>query len=140
MTNVYETLKEIVLPSMTAYQTDLITHDRASIEQHPECHFLHWASERHTVIVFLPEANDPEFPPAGVSIPHLFGTADREDLADQIVSMAEYHVNPCNGKPLFVHHWDGKRLKRIDVDTALRIARDHRAMLRNAWDRKVVAA
>lgn len=133
----YSLLEAAVLPMMTDYQTDLTTHDRAAIEANPGCPFLHWASPSNTVIVFLLPADDPAFPPPGARVPYLFGTADREHLADEVVSMAEYHCKPCNRNPLrLAHYWDGKRLRRLDVGEALRVARVYRAALRHAWDRK----
>ena len=131
--DVYRELEATVLPSMEAYQTDLTTHDRAAIERNPGVPFLHWTGKSSTVIVFLAEADDDSFPPAGVKVPYLFGTADREHLADEMVSMADYFLKPCNSKPLFVHHFDGERLRRIDIQKAAEIARQHRRKLEREW-------
>lgn len=130
---VYDELERVVLPVMEAFQTDLTKHDMEAINRNLGVPFLHWAGKSSTVICFLPPHDDETFPPAGVTVPYLFGHADRDHLADEMVSMASYFLKPCNSKPELVHHFDGWKLRKIDIHKAHEIARKHREYLHREW-------
>lgn len=131
---VYTALESAVLPMMRHYQTDLTTHDRNAITDSTP--FLHWAHDSGTVIVFLLSADDSRLPKPGDRVPYLFGTADRHHIVSEVRNMAEYYCRPCNASPRLVHHFDGKRLRRIDDTKALSIARDYVRQVESVWQRK----
>lgn len=127
----YQQLETAVLPLMTHFQTDLTTHDRNAIEANPAAPFLHYACKMHTVIVFLDAST---YPPAGKYVPYLFGSADRNHLLREVTNVATAYIRPGTETPDLVHHFDGKRLRRIDVDKAIEIAREFTRRIQGEWN------
>lgn len=136
MPTIYEQLESKCLPLIKHYQTDLTEHDKKAITENPHCRFLHYTNESGTYIIFLPEHDDPSFPPSGFAIPYLFGTATREHIARQIKSMAEYHIKPSNPQPIAVHYFNGKTLLSKTPSQAFTIADIHTRHLLDTWDKQ----
>jgi hypothetical protein len=132
---IYEELEKIALPFMEAYKEDLTTIDRKAIEYKPGVPFLHYTRKWGTTISFLPAADSPLFPPAGVRVPYLFGTADREHLLNECLSMAK-HCAPENDPPfLCVCYFDGHKLRKTNFKHSRQIAEDYARSVRAAWNK-----
>jgi len=123
MKSIFQQLVDACLPSIEAYQTDLLTVDREMIEANPGVPFLHWTRSTGTWISFLYPADHPRYPPKGVEIKYLFGLADREHIARQVQELAQGIVK--NSNTLLTFHFDGHKLHRINDEAALKIARDY---------------
>lgn len=135
MQSIYDQLAETVLPLLTAYETDFTLHDRESLAARPGVPFLHWTHATGTTMAFLPDATDPEFPKCGELVPYLFGTADREHILQGKRTIAEYHASPSNGigNRYTVHHYDGRKLKRITVQEAVDVVKSYARPIEAAW-------
>ena len=70
------------------YRDDLLVHDKNAIEANPNIPFLHFTGESGTIIEFLLPFGS--YPIKGERVPYLFGTADREQILEQIKSMVFY--------------------------------------------------
>jgi hypothetical protein len=127
---VWESLYEKVSPVVTAYRSDLDT-DKFLIEHHEGVPFLHFARETGTWIYHLHEADSQFYPRHDEYVPHLFGTANREELAYGIKVCIE---QCCRSEStLLVHYYDGKKLKLIDGKQAAIVCKDWYAEVTNAW-------
>lgn len=137
--SVYDELEAAVLPRMTAFQTDLTKWDRAVLEKHPGCLFLHYHCDSNTYLILLmpPE----EYPKDGEWVPYLFSQADRWHIVKQVTEMAEYYLQASTNPERYTcHYFDGKRLRKIDKEEAKRIAWVYRRGIESGWKAKMVAA
>jgi hypothetical protein len=132
----YAQLYNLASPFLKSYRDDLEKHDKAAIEAHSGCPYLHYTRESGTHILFLIPAK--EYPREGDRVPFLFGFADRWHLLKELVSAAEHWLRPCNTRPLLTLWFDGKKFHQITVDKALDIARAYRIRIESEW-RKVPA-
>lgn len=131
----YSQLEKAVSPLLLHYRTDLTTHDKAGIANHPGVPFLHWACDSNTHIVFLIPAS--EYPAKGERIKYLFGTADRQHLLNEVSSMAEYHMRPTNNPERYtIHYFDGRSLRQVCASFALGVANDYKADIRRQWNKE----
>jgi hypothetical protein len=118
---------------VTSYRDDLLIHDRNFIRKNPGVPFLHHARTCGTWLTPLRPADDAAWPAAGVEVPYLFGHATREHIALQLDSAAV--VSQRSGTCLAVHHFDGKKLRRITVEQSVEIAHTHTRSLLATWKR-----
>jgi hypothetical protein len=125
----YSELLAKCLPHLEAYHEDLTVHDLAGLTAYPDIPFLHYTRKWGTQLIFLPPHDHPEFPPHNVSVPYLFGEADRWHILKGKVQMAEY---PYEGLRI-VHWFDGTTLREIPVTRAITIAREYRTSVEHAW-------
>lgn len=131
---VYEDLKDRCLGSIEAYQNDLLVHDRTSIEEHPDRKFLHWTRSAGTWLWPLYETH--ELPDEGVHVPYLFGSGDRRHIARGTLDVAQACQRDGDKHHVLVHHYDGKRLRRINCAEATDIAQRHYYRLLAEWERE----
>jgi hypothetical protein len=128
--DIYTELEKKVLPTLEAYREDLTKHDREIIANNPGTPFLHWSRDYGTHIVMLITAD--KYPAKGVTIPFLFGHADRLHLVKSLVDMARYHSNSKNGKHTCLY-FDGCRLRAITNERAVEIAEKYAEKLLSSW-------
>ncbi len=131
---VYDDLVARCLPLISDYHNDLLVHDKAAIECSPGIPFLHWTRSSGTCIVMLPPVNDSYWPKMGEVIKYLFGTATREHLLREIVSLAKYHTKPYEKDRYTCHYCNGKTIKAITVEEAVDIAMDYTRKINRVWD------
>jgi hypothetical protein len=129
--SVYDQLYAIASHHLQAYRDDLEKHDRQALEDYPGVPFLHWTRSSGTHITFLRPADD--YPAPGVRVPYLFGTADRDHLLNEVVSIARYFADPINPQASLVLHYGGKRLQKVSATEALEIARLYREKVKREW-------
>jgi hypothetical protein len=132
----YAQLHQLVSPFLKSYRDDLEKHDKAAIEAHPGCPYLHYTRESGTHILFLIPAN--EYPKEGDYVPYLFGMAGRDHILRQVVVMAEYWLNPCEVRPLLTLWFDGNKFHTITAEKALEIARSYWMRIDSEWRRTPV--
>lgn len=125
----YEKLKALCLPHLEAFQTDLLVHDKRSIEDNPGVPFLHFTRAWGTHMVVLIDAKD--YPGDGEVVPYLFGRATREHVLAQTVRIVEYM--PKMDRQKCVCYFDGATLKTITQQQAEEIARRYVRKIRRAW-------
>lgn len=123
----FEQIKAAALKVMTDYRSDL-NIDEAIIAENKGVPFLHFVRDTGTVIVFLPPFE--KLPQRGQYVPHLFGAINRDNIVHNIVSMAEHCANPHNGPYLLAHHFDGVKVRKITLEKAVEIAKQHAHKLR----------
>lgn len=137
--SIYALLESRCLPLIRAFHDDLLKHDKAAIAESPGMPFVHWTRDCGTHIQMLPPPDHECFPKAGVFVPFLFGTVDREGLLKAMLSMADYHAMATSNPERFtVHYFDGKRLRLVTVQAAREIVRDHVCAVRAAWSEPFV--
>lgn len=132
---VYEQLVDACLPLIEAYHDDLVKHDKAWLEENPGVPFLHWTRPGGTTIFGLPAADT--YPKSGEYVKYLFATADRWHILKEAVKAAEYHTMPSNDPEKFTcHHFDGTRLRKISVETAVDVARQYVRRIESEWQKQ----
>lgn len=130
----YETLHSVVFPIMEDHQNDLLI-DRDVITQNPGIPFLHWANNLSTHMTMLNPAD--KYPAHGVRVPYLFGTADRYHLLNEAVTMSHYFHKPTIAFKGMIHHFDGKKLKRLrDTQAAIDISHAYERRIKAEWCRR----
>lgn len=135
--NRYWDLRKACLPLIEAYNRDLLVHDRRTLRLY-EGAYLHYTNYCGTHLVLLRDTKS--LPKNGERIPWLFGTANRQHIASQMVTMAEYMVSRSMHTLLACHYFDGKTLRKITGEQGIAIAKDHVRKLHNEWDaRKLMA-
>ena len=129
----YERLYALASPVLKSYRDDLEKHDREAIEENPSVPFLHWTRESGTYISFLPPADT--YPAKDVYVPYVFGTAEREHLLREKVSMAEFCVNPCYSNAKLVLYFDGLHFQKITAEKAVEISKEYRKHIQAEWSK-----
>ena len=135
MTTIYEQLEAECLPLIERHHNDLTVIDRQCIEANPGVPFLHWTRSCGTTIVFLPSHTDTDaYPPYGVRVKYLFGTADREHILKEKVGMAEYHTRPANSPEGYsCRYYDGTRMRCLSVQKAVEVAKAYAKPIEAQW-------
>ena len=72
-------------------------------------------------------------PRKGERVPHLFSSATREHLSDEIRTMSAYYSNPINGPCELVHWFDGEKVRKITAEKAAEIGKNHSRKLNDAF-------
>lgn len=128
--NPYPEVDRLSRPLIEHYHSDLDI-DRELIERHPGTPFLHWTKSNKCgtwlLLLHPPDA----YPPAGVHVPWLFGTADRTRILRQEVGLAKTAM----GAQL-VLHFDGQKLRQVTDKQAVAIAVEHGEQTTNHWRRE----
>lgn len=133
--NVFDELKAAVRPLIEAFEDDLLVHDKAMIEERPNCPFLHYTRACGTHMLPLPPIET--YPAKGVSVPFLFGYADREHLLDSVRSLARSFANRATNhgeRQRAVYHFDGKRLGQVTEEEARKIADSYTWSISRQWE------
>lgn len=131
---IYTELEAACLPLIQHYHNDLLKWDKEMLEEFPDCPFLHYTNEFGTHIIMLPAADDECYPPRGKFVPYLFGTADRDHILREKLSMAEYHTRAANCPERFtVHHFDGRQLRKITVAKGVDLAKEYVRSIEHQW-------
>ena len=126
--SVYMQVKEKALPLMEAYTDDVVVHDRKWLRENPGTPFLHFTGKTGTYLVGLIAAN--KYPKG--SVPYIFGTATREEILEEEMSVVGGMENRY-GRGDMAMHYDGKFLKEITYQKATMIADDYVEETRRAW-------
>lgn len=131
---VHELLVRECEPIIKAYTDDLKKHDLDFLERWPDTPFLHYTRECGTHMFMMHPTED--LPAAGERVRYLFGEADRDHIARQVVDCAKALARPSDRDlHKLVHHFDGKRLRKIDVDQAVKIAEEYYWALKREWSK-----
>ena len=88
--NAYTQLAALVLPLMTAYQTDLTEHDKRDIESKPDLPFVHVTREMSTHIYFKPEA---DWLDANAPQKYIFATSTPREIVQGNLNLLETYFN-----------------------------------------------
>ena len=114
----FDQLAALVLPLMTAYQTDVTEHDKREIEEKDGVPFVHVTRASSSHIYFKP---DHEWLKANVEQPHIFGRATPREIAEQALGlMTDYF----NDEDAFHYHDGTTEVTKITRDTAIQLHRD----------------
>lgn len=136
----YSELVRLSRPFIEAYEDDLLVHDRNAILASPGVPYIHWTRDTGTWMTVLWPADSESYPPKGVSVPWLFGTAQRETILEQKVSLAEYRNNPLNTETLLCLYFNGKTLRKITTERAADIVADYERSVRRQWELALAVA
>lgn len=129
----FDIIRQAALKVMTHYQADLHIDER-EIAKFPDTPYLHYTRATGTYVIIL--QNTESLPAKDERIPHLFGTIDRDGVVRNIGSMADYCANPNHGPYLLVHYFNGNTVRKITVEKAQEIAREHTRKLETALRRE----
>jgi len=131
--SIYIQVKELSLPLIKSYQTDLLKHDRRIIRQNPGVPFIHTTTEYGTHIVLL---HGPDtYPGPGEQVKYLFGYADRYHILNQNVDFITYY--PSQYRDSSILYYDGRStVKKITLAQAGYIARDYKHGILDVWENK----
>lgn len=112
--DVYATIAKKSLKWLNYYKSDLIVHDKKTIENNPNIPFLHFTWNSGTYLMLLRSAQDESWPKKGEWVPFLFGHADREHILNQHIE-----VMPAIGQNVIslIQYYDGKKVS--DVGTMI---------------------
>lgn len=131
-----QAIREIGAATIEHYATDL-DHDADAITNAPAgTEFLWYVGKSGTHMAMLRPATDPTWPAKGERVRYLFDSATRETIADGPVITAEHCARSTDYQAF---HWTGSKLRSIDHEKAVTIARAWRDALRVAWDRIAAA-
>ena len=126
----YDELKEAVLPHMEAFMDDVLVHDKRCLEDNPGVPFLHWTRSTGTDLYFLHPADSEYYPPAGQFERFLFGMANRDHFLKAVYEVAKFEQAQSHR---IVHYFDGCKLRLIDCEQAVKIARQHVSDVQKIW-------
>lgn len=130
--DVYATIAKKSLKWLNSYKSDLIVHDKKTIENNPNIPFLHFTWNSGTYLMLLRSAQNESWPKKGEWVPYLFGHADREHILNQLIE-----VMPAIGQNVvsLIQYYDGKKVSDIGtMDAASRIIRDYIRRVQVEWD------
>lgn len=133
MNTTFDQLAEIAAPHLKFYLDDLHKHDREALEKNAGVPFLHFTREAGTHMQFLPPADDACFPPAGVRVRYLFGTADRNHILDEHAATVRHYENSFNPPALAIVHFDGLKLRIVSLKKAGEIVSAYQSAVRREW-------
>lgn len=112
--NTYEQLAELVLPLMTAYQTDVTTHDKQAIKENASVPFVHVTRASSSHIYMKP---DQQWLADNVEQPHLFGRCTPRQITEQALGLITDYFNDND----VFHYFDGTNsVHRITRQSAIR--------------------
>ena len=117
---------------------DDLEHDRRQLAEVPEeTPFICIARRCGTDLLILRPASDPHFPPMGQRVPFLFGEADREKLADAVLTVLNFNqAEHEQEERRWFAHWGEGVVWSVEPEEALRKAQAWRDRLGRAWDRE----
>jgi hypothetical protein len=130
----FDSLFALASPTLQGYRDDLEKHDREAIEANPGVPFIHWTRRNGTHITFLPEADT--YPRDGVTVPYLFGHADRWHILREKDCNARFFLDPCyedTTAGAMVVYFDGRRLSEVTVTKALEIVKVYQRRIEAEW-------
>jgi len=129
--NVYEIIKEKVLPQMEMFHNDLIVHDKREISENHGTPFIHLARKTGTWLVRLRRAD--EYPAKGERVPYIFGNSTREHI---LVSSTVHVLEGAKqaGMTELIQYYDGKKVREISFEKALEIAHEYVRKIRDEWE------
>ena len=129
--DIYQPVKEKALPLIDAYHDDLLVHDKRDLENSPGVPFLHFTGDTGTYLLFMIPAE--AYPAKGVTMPYLFGKADRGHILRQYLKTIE-HMKKVNRQDLILY-FNGKRLIEINQERAESITRKYEDKIWRDWAR-----
>jgi hypothetical protein len=127
---VFEALASKVSPIVKHYRDDLNVHDQGWLTENPGVPFLHFARECGTHLWGLMPIED--YPRKAVRVPHLFGSADRNELVESLLSAVRYCVR--SEVTAACHYFDGRKLREIEPAKAIEIVQDYACRIRREWN------
>lgn len=127
--SIYEQVQEKSLPFIKSYHDDLLKHDKRSIENNPGMPFLHFTGNTGTHLCLMTSAED--YPEKGVSIPYLFGKAERYHILRQFVQIVK--CMPNNNRQDLILYFNGKKLIEISQERAESLAWKYEWKILDEW-------
>jgi len=134
--NVYDELFKRCSPLVEAYRDDLLVCDRGLIAMYPGRKFLHFTRNTGTFLHLMHPADDEVFPPKGVRVPYLFGTADRSHMLEDVQKCVKSSCK--SSSTLLILYYDGKRLQEVDRDKALTLWLDYAEGVCREWTKEAL--
>lgn len=121
------------LSEVEHYRSDLLVDDQM-IRENPGIPFIHITRSTGTDLQLLFPADSEHFPPKGQTVPYLFGKANREHIADGIVSMIRYHAE--RNESISYRYFDGESLALISRELAVETVEIWRERIADSWERE----
>ncbi|KKL91508.1 hypothetical protein LCGC14_1893980 [marine sediment metagenome] len=129
-TDTYADLERQSLPLISSYQADLTRIDRECISENPGVPFVHLTRELGTVLIFLWPADSEGYPAAGVFVPYLFGSADRNHILREKASLLSAADNDLT---LLRLYFDGQQFRTVTREHARQIIADYTRDIERQW-------
>ena len=129
MHDVFEQVKIKVFPFIKHYMSDLMVHDKSTIEGMPDIDFLHLTRESGThMFMFTPEDS---YPSKCSRIPYYRGTADRYFILKDICSRIPYMLKTMD--ILLILHKTDEGIREIKGAEAEALVKDYENKILNSW-------
>ena len=119
-----------------AYRDDLLVHDREVLIQAAGTPYLHWSRETGTDLEVLWPHDSEAFPAPGVTVPYLFGTADRDKILRDKQVAADHNHSPMSIPCRLCLYFNGRTLREITTERVVEIVRDYIKSVRYQWDQE----
>lgn len=118
--SIFEIIKRRSLPVMTAYQKDLLVHDKKDIENHAGIPFVHYTGTTGTTTIFF--ADKSNYPPKGEKVRYIFGLSDRTHiLKDSTIGLLK--ALPRNNRTEMIQYFDGCKVHKVTFEQSAWIVR-----------------
>ena len=113
-TSAYDKVFEMASPVIKHYRNDLVKHDKRAIDENAGIPFLHFTGDTGTSITFFHPAE--KYPGKNVTVPYLFGHADRNHILDETKNII-FYMRKLNRQDVILYY-NGSTVKKITQDTA----------------------
>ena len=130
MKSVFEKLKELSLPHIKNFHSDLLVHDKAYLDEN-DYPFIHATRESGTHMVLFCPADI--YPAAGETVPYMFGNSDRYHILEQKNVLVDHIVTKDN--PKLILYYNGRFIKKITAEQAISLTREYTDRIKREWDR-----
>jgi len=110
------------------YESDFC-HDQRLITLNPTTRFIHIAKEWGTHIILFTEII--EYPKAGVTVPYLFGIADRYHLLNEKAKTLKFLLSQDFE---LIQYFDGAKIRRISPDQATTYLKKYVESINLVWE------
>lgn len=115
----YTQVRNLADRVITHHRDDLLVHDRESLKEYTG-EFIHMTRDTGTYLVKLIPFT--EYPEAGVKVPYLFGTADRERI---IRSMNHFVQDDVLSRHSLILHGKNGKVSKIGAENARKAVQDY---------------
>lgn len=132
----YFELREKVLPYLEAYQEDLLKCDREFLLRFGDSvsPYIHVARRTGTELYVMHPAEHEAWPADGERVKYLFSYSDRWHILKQNLLCLESTKHSVDlGDDRLVHWFNGKTLKQVDINEAIRVCRNWMRNVESKW-------